>query len=70
MNSYKLNDKFAVYCIGPGKFKKPGTAVIKRVNEKDSECIVHLFTPSGSFWSQMTLENLKDSTVYKIGEIE
>ena len=68
MNSYKLNDKFAFYRVGPDKSEKPGTAVVKVANEKDSECIVQLFTPSGSFWSQMNLENLKNSDIYKIGK--
>lgn len=66
MNTHCLNDKFEVYHVESGKPGVPGTAVIKRANKKDSECIVHLFTPSGSFWSQMTLENLKNSDLYKI----
>ena len=68
MNSYKLKDKFAFYRVDPGKSEKPGTAVVKVANEKDSECIVQLFTPSGSFWSQMTLENLKNSNLYRLGK--
>ena len=68
MNTHCLNDKFEVYHVESSSPKVPGTAVIKYANETDSECIVHLFTPSGSFWSQMTLENLKNSTLYKIGK--
>lgn len=66
MNSYKLDDKFDVY---PEKSDKPGTGIIKHASERDSECIVHTYTPSGSFWSQMTLERLKNSEVYKIGTL-
>lgn len=68
MNTHCLNDKFEVYHIKSGKPKVPGTAIIKHASEDDSECIVHLFTPSGSFWSQMTLEKLKNSALYKIGK--
>lgn len=68
MNTHCLNDKFEVYHVESGKPGVPGTAIIKHASEDDSECIVHLFTPSGSFWSQMTLENLKNSTIYKIGK--
>lgn len=49
MNTHCLNDKFEVYHIKSGKPKVPGTAIIKHASEDDSECIVHLFTPSGSF---------------------
>lgn len=68
MNTHCLNDKFEVYPAEFGKSGFPGTAVIRRANEEDSECIVQLFTPSGSFWSQMTLESLKNSDLYKIGK--
>lgn len=65
MNEFKLNDKFEVYSKKSGK---TGTGVIKQSSRNDAECIVNIHTPSGSFWSQMTLEKLKNSTLYKIGK--